>query len=216
MDGGNQNPTSAAKPSEIVAERVRQPDVGPFAAPEADPATNGGEQPGDDKQRLEKYGASPGIGDDQPGPVSHKPDASQRDSVLDSLQLQLERQEQWSGPLPPPATLYQYELVQPGLADRIVTMAETVTTGEIKIREKIATAEIESARIGQSLAFLLTIVALGAAIYFFAVGNATAGGLLLSFPVIMLIRSFLTGLHSGESPKPDDKGPDGKETQRHS
>jgi hypothetical protein len=82
-------------------------------------------------------------------------------------------------------------------------MAETATTGEIKTREKLASAEIDQARVGQSLAFLLTIIALGAAIYFFVVHNATAGGLLLSFPVIMLIRSFLTGLR-GDGGKPDD------------
>jgi uncharacterized membrane protein len=93
---------------------------------------------------------------------------------------------------------YQYEQVQPGLAERIVAMAETVATGEIKTRDKLADAEIERARSGQVLAFLLTIIALGAAIYFFAARDPVAGGALLSFPVIMLIRSFLIGLR-GES-----------------
>ena len=67
-------------------------------------------------------------------------------------------------------------------------MAETAATGEIKTRDKLACAEIEQAKTGQSLAFVLTLIALGAAIYFFAVGNPIAGGALLSFPVIMLIR----------------------------
>jgi len=93
--------------------------------------------------------------------------------------------------MPAPATLAQYNQVQDGLAERIVAMAETVATGDIKTRDKLATAEIERARSGQALAFLLTLIALGAAIWFFAVGNDIAGGVLLSVPVIMLIRSFL-------------------------
>jgi hypothetical protein len=92
-------------------------------------------------------------------------------------------------------------------------MAETVATGEIKTRDKLADAEIERARTGQALAFALTIIALGAAIFFFAVHNPVAGGALLSFPVIMLIRSFLTsirgevpGRRSGDEPDDDDSG----------
>jgi hypothetical protein len=55
-------------------------------------------------------------------------------------------------------------------------------------------------------AILLTIIALGAAIYFFAVHNAVTGGALLSFPVIMLIRSFLTSLCRDTSgPRHDDE-----------
>ncbi|HEU5416241.1 MAG TPA: DUF2335 domain-containing protein [Streptosporangiaceae bacterium] len=95
--------------------------------------------------------------------------------------------------MPAPAVLAQYEQVQEGLAERIVAMAETVATGDIKTREKIAEAEVDRARSGQALAFLLTLMALGAAIWFFALGNNVAGGVLLSVPVIMLIRSFLGG-----------------------
>lgn len=93
--------------------------------------------------------------------------------------------------MPSPRVLAQYEQVQAGLAERIMSMAETVATGDIKTRDKLAKAEIERGRIGQSLAFLLTLIALGGAIWFFAIHNDIAGGVMLSVPVIMLIRSFL-------------------------
>jgi hypothetical protein len=83
-------------------------------------------------------------------------------------------------------------------------MAETMATGEIKTRDKLAGAEIERAKTGQSLAFVLTIVALGAAIYVFAASDPIAGGALLSFPVIMLIRSFLTGIRAESPPGRDE------------
>jgi uncharacterized membrane protein len=93
--------------------------------------------------------------------------------------------------MPSPSTLGQYDVVKPGLAERITAMAETVATGDIKRRAKIADAAIERARAGLAMAALITIIALGAAIYFFAAGNPVAGGVLLSVPVIMLVRAFL-------------------------
>jgi uncharacterized membrane protein len=118
-------------------------------------------------------------------PVSLTPE--QRSSLAAQYQIECE----WDGLMPSPSTLAQYDMVQPGLAERITAMAETVATADIKSRAKIADAEIERARIGQVIAALITIIALGTAISFFAVDNPVAGGELLSVPVIMLIRAFL-------------------------
>jgi uncharacterized membrane protein len=110
-------------------------------------------------------------------------------NALEALQIQVESR--WEGPMPSPAILAQYEVVKEGFAERIMAMAETATTGDIRTREKLADAEIERARTGQALAFLLTLIVLGAAIYFFVAGNNIAGGILLGVHVIMLIQSFL-------------------------
>jgi hypothetical protein len=66
-----------------------------------------------------------------------------------------------------------------------------VGTGEIDTADRLAIAEIEISRQGQALAFALTILALGAAIVFFAIHNVVAGVAFTSVPVVMLIRSFL-------------------------
>jgi uncharacterized membrane protein len=94
--------------------------------------------------------------------------------------------------MPSPATLAQYELIQAGLAERIMAMAETAVTGDIRTRDKVADAAIARARIGQIMAYSLTLIALTAAVLFFIFHNPIAGGVLVSVPVIMLIRSFLT------------------------
>jgi uncharacterized membrane protein len=121
-------------------------------------------------------------------PVSLTPEQrSLRASI--AAQYQIERK--WDGLMPSPSTFAEYDMVQPGLAERITAMAEIVATGDIKSRAKIADAEIERARTGQAIAALITTIALGAAIYFFAVDNPVAGGVLLSVPVIMLVRAFL-------------------------
>jgi uncharacterized membrane protein len=206
LSHGNQNPTSADETPHTGPDgRVRQPNPGSITAAEADTVADNPSGQHHDRGGLEEYRPGPSSGDDQREPNPGEAVASEPEAVLEALEVQLKRG-QWSGPLPPPAALYQYEQVQAGLAERIVAMAETMATGEIKTRDKLADAEIERARSGQALAFLLTIVALGAAIYFFAASNPVAGCALLSFPVIMLIRSFLIGLHREGSVdrRPDD------------
>jgi uncharacterized membrane protein len=200
---GDENPSSADKtPRTRPDGGVRQPNPGSVPPVAGSAAADGGREWRDDSQRLEEYRAGARNGDDQRRPNLLEPEPRQAEpAVLEALRVELESQ-QWSGPLPPPATLYQYEQVQPGLAERIVAMAETVATGEIKTRDRLARAEIEQARTGQALAFVLTIIAVGAAIYFFAADDIAAGCAFVSFPVIMLIRSFLTSLR-GEGRRHD-------------
>ena len=70
-------------------------------------------------------------------------------------------------------------------------MAEKAATGEIDTADSLAKAEIETAKTGQALAFVLTLFALIAAVVFFVRHDNIAGLALLSMPVVMLIRSFI-------------------------
>lgn len=101
-------------------------------------------------------------------------------------------QQTWAGALPPPVLFAQYEQILPGAAERILAMAETATTGEISLQRRLTDGELEAAKSGQGMAFFLTLVALVMACVFFALGNRWAGTAFVSFPVIMLIRSFIT------------------------
>jgi hypothetical protein len=78
-------------------------------------------------------------------------------------------------------------------------MTERSVTGKIDIEDKLASAEIEAAKISISVAFGLTILAFAASVTFFALGNRVAGLAFLSFPVVMLIRSFLFRSDRNES-----------------
>lgn len=84
------------------------------------------------------------------------------------------------------------------MAERILAMTERSVTGKIDI-DKLANAEIETAKISISVAFGLTILAFTASVAFFALGNRVAGLAFLSFPVVMLIRSFLHRSDGNES-----------------
>lgn len=96
----------------------------------------------------------------------------------------------YTGPLPP-AMLREFNDLVPGFAERYLGMTERTVTGHIDRDDKLAAAEIEAASTGQVMAFLLTVLAMIAAVVFFAVGNDIAGVAFLSVPLLMLIRSFL-------------------------
>jgi len=88
----------------------------------------------------------------------------------------------------------------PGSAERIIAMAELAVRGPIENATRLTQAEIEASKRGMSFAMKLTSVMSLAAVVFFALAVAgigvtaalTAGGVCLSVPVVMLVRSFIT------------------------
>lgn len=101
--------------------------------------------------------------------------------------------------------LAEYERLLPGCAGRLLAMAETVATGRIENETRLTQAEVETAKHGQAFAFLLTLVAFVASIVFFAVSNIVAGIAFISFPVVMLVRSFLGHTRSEKREPPAEQ-----------
>jgi uncharacterized membrane protein len=106
----------------------------------------------------------------------------------------------WTSPLPPATELAAYDRIVPGSAERIIAMAELGVRGPIENTAKLTAAEIDASKQGLSFAMALTAAMSIAAVIFFALAVAgigktaalTAGGVCLSVPVVMLIRSFIT------------------------
>gem|GEM_PF-6766203 len=71
--------------------------------------------------------------------------------------------------------------------------------------DKLNQAAIQRAANGQSFAIIFASTAMTASIVFFATGHQIAGGVLLSPPVVMLVRTLL-----GRSPKDDKEDRSGK------
>jgi uncharacterized membrane protein len=141
------------------------------------------------------------LGDQDSDPATGEVDRQ----VADQVNIQAARvevsQASWSGPLPPPEILGQYERLLPGAAERILSMAETAATGQIDNQKKIAAAEIDASKRGLTFAMRLTMIMVGISAVFFMLGitrvgnvtaSITAGSVFLSVPVIMLVRAFIT------------------------
>ncbi len=117
----------------------------------------------------------------------------------------------FSGPLPPPSVLKQYEQVLPGLADRIVTMAENeeaqrhaqnqlalkaeidLQKSALEAEQEAMRAEMKEARWGQVLAFCIGSLTIGAGAYLALHGAQISGTILGSGGVVGLVSVFIYG-----------------------
>lgn len=67
--------------------------------------------------------------------------------------------------MPPPSMLREYDEVLPGLANRIVTMAETQSKHRIRLESRVTTSNIWRGHLGQIFAFLIAIAGIMAGTY---------------------------------------------------
>lgn len=173
--------------------RIRQADPEPSAPSQASPAPSVPTVSGEGRGSVEERRQGVSRRGDQ-----RAPDIQDQQIEITPSGTPIHFTAEWAGPMPPPSVLAEYERVLPGCADRIMSIAEMVTTGEIRTRDKLAEAEIEQGRTGLSLAFFVTIIAVSASIGLLAVHNIIGGGLLLSFPVVMLVRSFVGNIRRND------------------
>ena len=96
----------------------------------------------------------------------------------------------YSGPIPP-EVLLMYEDVVPGSAQRV--LEATLLEPENRI-SRLADAEIETARRGQGWAIFLALACIVIATVFFARGSNVAGAAFMSYPLVMLIGTFIPAI----------------------
>jgi len=100
---------------------------------------------------------------------------------------------QFSGPIPPPAVLREYNLILPDAANRIIKMAEDEAGHRRRIEYKALTGDIWEGRIGQFLAFLIGIFTIGCGTYSAINGAELAGGIIGVGGVGSLVAAFIWG-----------------------
>lgn len=137
---------------------------------------------------------------DQPEPVEGVLEELDGAAHPDQLPLNLQVTRAMSGPLPSPELLAQYDQVMPGLAERIVSMAER----EQVHRHTIDHLEVEQphrlARTGQRLAFGVTAMVLAVATVLAILGHATVAAIIAGLDVVTLAGLFLYSQKSGYEP----------------
>jgi len=110
------------------------------------------------------------------------------------------RQESFSGPLPHPSILKEYEEIEPGSAKRIIDMAERTLIHHQEMEAEQVRSEVASSReawarsrlgaiIGGVVALAFAAVALGIVL----AGYPTAGAVLGSLEVGALVAAFMYG-----------------------
>ncbi len=100
--------------------------------------------------------------------------------------------EHYTGPLPPPAYLAEYEALHSGLANRIVSMAESQASHRRAMEASVVKANIEAQRQGGRSALIVSLAVLALAAYMAHLGM---GGLSLAAVVANL--TVLAGVFIG-------------------
>jgi len=123
-----------------------------------------------------------------PVPPDPEQSASRREERRVSFQVS-----GFSGPLPPPEALEHYNRILPGAADRLLTMAEGQTRHRQGLENRALHAKVWSERIGQVMAFILSMVALLGSLWLMSNGMWQAGFGVLLTTVIALVVAFIKG-----------------------
>ena len=121
--------------------------------------------------------------------------------------IQTVSQQVFSGPIPPPAMLGEYDSVQDGLADRIVSMAEAQQAHRQVLENKSVDAAIKTEGRGQHYALAVSLLIIFGSLYLIDSGKVLSGSLLAGSTLTGLAYIFITGRKkskpaSSETPDP--------------
>lgn len=112
---------------------------------------------------------------------------------LSSRVQKIEVQQQFSGPLPPPGHLSDYEAILPGAAERILRMAENAQNHSAYMDRCIVEAQIDDQKRGMRYGLVVLLLIIALATYFGIKEQIWMAGLLLSTAVLGSIPVFVRG-----------------------
>lgn len=127
---------------------------------------------------------------------------------VQTIQATQATQTTFTGPMPPPELLRQYDAVVPGAAERILAMAEKeaqhrqaqesqalnanvqAQKQQLDIAEQQTKATFKSDKIGQLCGFVVSLICIAGAVFLALNGQPWVAGLLAGLPLAAIIRAF--------------------------
>jgi len=113
--------------------------------------------------------------------------------LLLNFLCELKDSQHYCGPLPPPEILEKFELVQPGFADRIMSLAEKQAEHRQTQENKISSSNIRNELIGMIFAFLLAAGVLGGGMFLLFQGKNISGLITITGSLASLVYVFIRG-----------------------
>jgi uncharacterized membrane protein len=100
--------------------------------------------------------------------------------------------QQWSGPLPPPSALAQFNEIIPNGAERIMRMVELEQAHRIEHNNTGLNAKVKDTKRGQLIGGFIGTLSVGGCIFSAYMGaHPTVSIALVSVPILGIIRAFL-------------------------
>lgn len=127
-----------------------------------------------------------------------KPDQGRQ---LLSVQVETTSSRSFSGPVPPPEVLRDYNNVTPGLADRIVHMAESEQQHRHSLQSEALHGNISEVKRGQNYAFIICLVLIIGSILLILNGYPITGTVFAGVTIVALASLFINGRRRREPKK---------------
>ena len=115
----------------------------------------------------------------------------------------------FSGPLPPPAILKQYDEICPGCAERMIVMFENEANHRRQLEDRMVDANLEvmrsqfsEAKRGQVFAFIISLAFLVVGAYTAVKGQPWVGGILGTMGLSSIVGAFIAGRSRLLPPEP--------------
>ena len=103
------------------------------------------------------------------------------------------RASSWSGPLPSPDALRDFEEIVPGSADRLITMVEKQGNHRMEIEKRVVDGESKRAWVDLFARHIITLVGIVASILLVVFGYTPAGVILTALTTLFAVVTFLIG-----------------------
>ncbi|MCF8111204.1 MAG: DUF2335 domain-containing protein [Desulfobacteraceae bacterium] len=126
-------------------------------------------------------------------PPSKNKNQPQADQQQQNQQQQLIKAEQFSGPVPHPEILRQYDEILPGAAERILSMAESESEHQKDMDKTAIHLKSQENKRGQIFALITVILAFSTATACAYLGATTPAGIIGGTTVVGLVAVFITG-----------------------
>lgn len=120
-------------------------------------------------------------------------ESSELGDLPPEVELRLRQSTLHMGPIPEAELLAKYEDVLPGLANRIVQMAEREQAHRHAIERVEVQQPYQLARRGQIFAITAIVLVLGFAVFLAAIGSPITAGVLVAIDLLGLVTVFITG-----------------------
>lgn len=102
----------------------------------------------------------------------------------------------FSGPIPPPNLLREYDEIVPGTAARIVAMAEAQSRHRIDLEKRVVHSDIRKSYYGLVFAFVICIAFLACGTFLVLNGHDVAGATIATSSLVGLAGTFIYGTHA--------------------
>lgn len=138
--------------------------------------------------------------------ISNVASGAETDQIMKQLDSLLVMQaelhsETFSGPLPHPKHMKEYEECLPGCFDRMLTMAEKSLDSQIENNKRIIDHQINDSKRGMRYGLVALFFVIAAAAWCADINHDGVGIAIASIGIVGLVGKFITGRHSKTTKK---------------